>query len=59
MRANFTAQRSRKVYRSMSFVIPAKAGIQEKTVNTQPAAYILVRKRNGILCVGVNSEYIV
>jgi hypothetical protein len=56
MSANYTAQRSRNAYRSVSFVIPAKAGIQEKTANTQPAAYILTRKRNGILYVGEISE---
>jgi putative endonuclease len=42
----------------VSFVIPAKAGIQETTVNKQPAVYILAIKRNGTLYVGVTSDLI-
>ncbi len=43
------------------FVIPAEAGIQrknEKTVDKQPAVYILASKRNGTLCIGVTSDLV-
>ena len=39
-------------------VIPAKAGIQSKKVNKQPAVYILASKRNGTLYIGVTSNLI-
>jgi len=41
-----------------SFVIPAKAGIQGKAVNKQPAVYILASRRNGTLYVGVTSDLV-
>ncbi len=40
------------------FVIPAKAGIQNKTMNKQPAVYILASKRNGTPYVGVTSDLV-
>ena len=42
-------------------VIPAEAGIQrknEKTVDKQPAVYILASKRNGTLYIGVTSDLV-
>jgi putative endonuclease len=41
-----------------SFVIPANAGIQEKTVDKQPVVYILASKRNGTLYIGVTSDLV-
>jgi putative endonuclease len=40
------------------FVIPAKAGIQEGTMNKLPAVYILASKRNGTLYNGVTSDLV-
>ena len=39
-------------------VIPAKAGIQDASVNKPPAVYILASKRNGTLYIGVTSELV-
>ncbi len=39
-------------------VIPAKAGIQEGTMDKQAAVYILANKRNGTLYVGVTSNLV-
>jgi putative endonuclease len=36
----------------------ASAGIQEVSVNKQPAVYILASKRNGTLYIGVTSELV-
>jgi putative endonuclease len=43
---------------SFYFVIPANAGIQEATMNGQPAVYILASKRNGTLYIGVTSDLV-
>jgi putative endonuclease len=42
----------------VSFVIPAKAGIQESAMNKQPAVYILASKRNGTLYTGATSDLV-
>jgi putative endonuclease len=42
----------------LSFVIPAKAGIQKGTMSKQPAVYILASKRNGTLYTGVTSNLV-
>jgi putative endonuclease len=43
------------------FVIPAEAGIQEikgRTMEKQPAVYILASERNGTLYIGVTSDLV-
>jgi len=39
-------------------VIPAKAGIQQKQMEKQPAVYILASRRNGTIYTGVTSNLI-
>ena len=53
---------SAKLRIDSELVIPSaaerRAGIQEETMNKQPAVYILASKRNGTLYIGVTSNLV-